>query len=345
MDKRKFKSCRNVHVLASKSLFAALIGVSVLTGCQSNSASQSEVNVVPQWVTVAPTSSYLVYGVGTAQNTGDMQQAKLAAQESARLALAKQLNVTISANTTIKQQADDKSMTFHIDELIQSKVPSIQLQGVKIEDEYFNAQQQTAYALVAFNRTEAVMQTELSINSLDEEIAQFNLQHAGNKTLTLKRAVALKERVVKRGKLNQYLQMLQAAQVAMPVAARKQHALADDILNNISFSISADSDQHGKVRDMLARALTSQGIKVTEQAADFELRFRVDWQDMSKLGTYYSLAESFLVITEAGEEKAHFNAKVKAASSFQDTAKSNAMGKLADKLGQQLAQFIISGKS
>ncbi|TQF71458.1 LPP20 family lipoprotein [Pseudoalteromonas luteoviolacea] len=331
--------------MASKSLVAALISVSVLTGCKSNSASQHTVSATPQWTSVTPTSNYMVYGVGTAQNTGDMQQAKLAAQESARLALAKQLNVTISANTTIKQQADDKSMTFHIDELIQSKVPSIQLQGVKIEDEYFNTQQQTAYALAAFNRTEAVMQTELSINSLDDEITQFNLQSAGNKTLILKRAVALKELVVKRSKLNQYLSMLQAAHVAMPSTVRNQKALADEILNSISFSISTDSDKHGKVRDLLARALTSQGIKITEQNADFALQFRVDWQEMHKSGTYYSLAESFLVITEAGEEKAHFNAKVKAASSFQDTAKSNAMGKLASKLGQQLAKFVVTGES
>ncbi|KZN62361.1 LPP20 family lipoprotein [Pseudoalteromonas luteoviolacea] len=331
--------------MASKSLLAALVSVAVLTGCKSNSASQTQVNVAPQWTSVTPTSNYLVYGVGTAQNTGDKQQAKLAAQESARLALAKQLNVTIAANTTIKQQADDKSMTFHIDELIQSKVPNIQLQGVKIEDEYFNTQQQTAYALAAFNRTEAVMQTELSINGLDDEISQFNLEHAGNKTLTLKRAVALKELVAKRDKLNQYLQMLQAPHVTVPNSVRTKQALADKILNNISFSIAADQSEHNKVRDLLARALTSQGIKITDQGADFALQFRVDWQDMKKSGTYYSLAESFLVITEAGEEKAHFNAKVKAASSFKDTAKSNAMGKLADKLGQQLAEFVVSGKS
>ncbi|MCF6442736.1 LPP20 family lipoprotein [Pseudoalteromonas luteoviolacea] len=332
--------------MASKPLLATMLSVALLSGCQSNSASQTQQSTTPQWITVTPASSYMVYGVGNAQNTGDIQQAKLAAQESARLALAKQLNVTISGNTTISQQADNKSMTFHIDEYIQSKVPNIQLQGVKIEDEYISADKQTIYALAAFNRTEAVMQTELSINALDDEISQFSLSQAQkSKSLALKSAVALKELGVKRNKLNNYLQMLQAAHVSMPNTVRAKLDMADALLNDISFSINADNSKHQKVRDMLAKALTSQGIKITNQGADFDLSFRVDWQDMKKSGTFYSLAESYLVVKEQGEEKAHFNAKVKAASSFKDTAKSNAMGKLADKLGQQLAQFVVTGKS
>ncbi|MBQ4835394.1 MULTISPECIES: LPP20 family lipoprotein [Pseudoalteromonas] len=331
--------------MASKPLVATLFSVALIAGCQSNSAKQVKENTTPQWITVTPTSSYMIYGVGNAQNTGDMQQAKLAAQESARLALAKQLNVTISANTTIKQQADNKSMTFHIDEYIQSKVPNIQLQGVKIEDEYISVDSKTAYALAAFNRTEAVMQTELSISAIDDEISHFQFARTQSKSLALKNAVALKQLGVKRDKYNNYLQMLQAAHVAIPSAVRAKLNAADALLNNVSFSISADSQKHQKVRDMLAQALSSQGIKVTDKNADFTLKFRVDWQDMKKAGTYYSLAESYLVITEQGEEKAHFNAKVKAASSFEDTAKSNAMGKLADKLGQQLAKFVVTGKS
>ncbi|KZN60054.1 hypothetical protein N473_25360 [Pseudoalteromonas luteoviolacea CPMOR-1] len=331
--------------MASKPLLATIIAAALLTGCQSNSASQVKQSATPQWVSVTPASSYMVYGVGSAQNTGDLQQAKLAAQESARLALAKQLNVTISANTTISQQADNKSMTFHIDEYIQSQVPNIQLQGVKIEDEYISADNRTLYALAAFNRTEAVMQTELSINAIDDEISHFQLSPTQSKSLAMKSAVALKELGVKRDKYNNYLQMLQAAHVSMPNTVRTKLELADALLNDISFSINADSKKHLKVRDMLAKALTTQGIKVTHHNADFDLSFRVDWQDMEKSGTYYSLAESYLVVKEQGEEKAHFNAKVKAASSFKDTAKSNAMSKLADKLGQQLAQFVVTGKS
>ncbi|QTL35223.1 LPP20 family lipoprotein [Pseudoalteromonas viridis] len=331
--------------MASKPLLATLLAAAILSGCSANNASQKPADTKPAWITAMPSSSYMIYGVGSAQNTGDLQQAKLAAHESARLALAKQLNVTISANTRIEQSATEKSMQFHVDELINSQVPDIHLQGVKIEDEYISADQQTAFALAAFNRTEAAMQTELTIRALDEDIAQFRLATAGSKSQQLKQAVALKELLVKRSKQNRYLTQLQAAPIALSDAVRAKQDEADAIINSISFSIEGDTPAHRKVRDILAKALSSQGIKVTTGEADFTLKFTVDWQDMNKANTFYSVAESYLVVIENGEEQAHFNTKVKAASGYKDTARSNAMTKLANKLGTQLAQFVVTGKS
>ncbi|ALU42460.1 LPP20 family lipoprotein [Pseudoalteromonas rubra] len=331
--------------MASNPLIATLLSVAVLSGCGANNATQVPVDNKPAWITAMPSSSYMIYGVGSAQNTGDLQQAKLAAQESARLALAKQLNVTISANTRIEQSASEKSMQFHVDELINSQVPDIHLQGVKIEDEYVSADKQTAFALAAFNRTEAAMQTELTIRALDEDIAAFSVAANGSKSQQLKQAVALKELLVRRDKQNHYLTQLQAAPLPLPASVRDKQQQADALINSISFSIESDHQAHRKVRDILAKALSSQGIKVTTGEADFALKFTVDWQDMNKAGTFYSVAESYLVVMENGEEQAHFNTKVKAASSYKDTAKSNAMTKLANKLGTQLAQFVVTGKS
>ncbi|MCO7187130.1 MULTISPECIES: LPP20 family lipoprotein [unclassified Pseudoalteromonas] len=331
--------------MASKPLLATLLATAIISGCGANNATLPPVDTKPAWITAMPSSSYMLYGVGNAQNTGDLQQAKLAAQEAARLALAKQLNVTISATTRIEQSATEKSMQFHVDELINSKVPDIHLQGVKIEDEYVSADRQTVFALAAFNRTEAAMQTELTIRAFDEDIAQFRLAATGSKSQQLKQAAALKELLVKRNKQNRYLTQLQAAPLALPEAVRAKQAEADAIINDISFSIEGDSKAHRKVRDILAKALSSQGIKVTTGDADFALKFTVDWQDMEKTGTFYSVAESYLVVLEDGEEQAHFNTKVKAASSYKETAKSNAMTKLAGKLGTQLAQFVVTGKS
>ncbi|CAM3969119.1 LPP20 family lipoprotein [Pseudoalteromonas byunsanensis] len=324
--------------MASKLTSILCIGALLLSGCQTTADKPSTTQ--PAWLTDTPSSDFMIYGVGYADSVGDMQNAKLAAQESARLALAKQLNVTISAHTTVSQSATEKSMQYHVDELISSRVPNILLQGVKIEDEFWH--NNTAYALASFNRTEAIMQTELSINAVDEEIMQISLSDK-SKSQRLKKAITLRTLAVKRQKLNDYLQMLQSPKLPLSKDLVSQLSLSEQVLNTLSFSIVADSSEHDNIRDIMASSLTSNGIQITANDADFELTFRVNWQQIVKSGTHYSIAESFMVIKEQGMEKAHFNDKVKAASSYAQTAKHNAMQKLADKLSLQLAQFIVYG--
>ena len=341
MDRRKFRKCKSVQAMASKTSIVLCISLALLSGCQSTNE-QSTSTTQPLWITETPRSDYMIYGVGSAKSSGDLRQAQVAAQESARLELAKQLNVSITGSTTVKQSATTKSMQFHVDELINSNVPTIQLQGVKIEQEF--QKNEVAYALATFNRTEAIMQTELSINALDTQISQFKLQGASKSEL-LHKAIKVKTLAAKRHKLNTYLQMLQSANITPSEAVNTQLETSEGILNGLSFTVVSDHLKHAKVHDLLSSALTSNGIVIKPSNADFDLSFRVEWQEIYKSGTYYSIAESYMVVSENGEEKAHFNSKVKAASSYQETAKSNAMSKLADKLSNQLAKFIVSGHS
>ncbi|BBN81908.1 hypothetical protein PA25_18930 [Pseudoalteromonas sp. A25] len=325
--------------MASKLSKALCFSMLLLAGCQTTQDTAA-VSAPPSWITETPNSSFMIYGVGVAERVGDMRNAKLAAQESARLALAKQLNVTIAATTTVAQSANEKSMQFHVDEVINSQVPNILLQGVKIEDEYHN--EHTAYALASFNRTEAIMQTELSISGIDENIRQINLT-IPSKSQRLKLAITMRKLAIERRKLNNYLQMLQSAKLPLPIDVQTQLQDSENVLNSLSFSLSPDSNKHDNIKDIVANALTSNGIQVVAEQADFELSFRVDWQHIKKDTTFYSIGESFLVVKEAGTEKAHFNSKVKAASSYSQMAKNNAMKKLGDKLSKQLAEFIVSG--
>lgn len=327
--------------MLSKTGIMLFLSTAILTGCKSTQP-HSPASAKPQWITNTPSSPYMVYSVGSAKNTGDIQQAKLAAQEAARLELAKQLNVFISGSTSVQQTATEKSMQFHVDELINSTVPTIQLQGVKIEQEYQEAE--IAYALASFNRTEAIMHTELSINSLDENINAIKL-HSSNKAQLLNKAIEVKKLTTQRKKLNDYLQLLQSSPVSVPDTVNTQLDKSKLILDSLSFNVIADNLDHAKVHDLISSALTNNGIKITPKDADFDLSFRIEWQERYKAGTYYSIAESYMVVSENGEEKAHFNSRVKGASSYQDTAKSNAMKKLADQLSLQLAKFIVSGQS
>lgn len=87
MARRKFKNIKNVRALVYKTPIAACLSLLMLSGCQSTSSTREP--VTPVWITQTPTAPDVVYGVGQAQNYGDLQQAKNTAMELACVALAK----------------------------------------------------------------------------------------------------------------------------------------------------------------------------------------------------------------------------------------------------------------
>ncbi|MFY8297745.1 hypothetical protein AAEU28_02950 [Pseudoalteromonas sp. SS15] len=337
MARRKFKNIKNVRALVSKAPIAACLSLLMLSGCQSTSSRTEP--VTPAWITQTPSAPNVVYGVGQAQNYGDLQQAKNTAIESARVALAKQLNVVITADTRIVQQASNGSSKFKLNELIRSQVPDLKLQGLRISEEF--QQGNTIYALAEFNKTNAIMQTELEISGIDSQIAGVSLTQP-TKTQRLKSALRVKKLLAERIQKNEFLSMLQSQQVILSESVFYKAKQAEEVIADLSFNLEVTSEKESNLRDHLAKALTDQGLKVSTFKPDFTIKIRTDWQNINQDSTHYSVAQTFVSIVEKGEERAHFNSKVKAASSYQSMAKNKAMDKIADNLAAQIAEFISS---
>lgn len=337
MARRKFKNIKNVRALVSKAPIAACLSLLMLSGCQSTSSRTKP--VTPAWITQTPSAPNVVYGVGQAQNYGDLQQAKNTAIESARVALAKQLNVVITADTRIVQQASNGSSKFKLNELIRSQVPDLKLQGLRISEEF--QQGNTIYALAEFNKTNAIMQTELEISGIDSQIAGVSLTQP-TKTQRLKSALRVKKLLAERIQKNEFLSMLQSQQVILSESVFYKAKQAEEVIADLSFNLEVTSEKESNLRDHLAKALTDQGLKVSTFKPDFTIKIRTDWQNINQDNTHYSVAQTFVSIVENGEERAHFNSKVKAASSYQSMAKNKAMDKIADNLAGQIAEFISS---
>lgn len=337
MARRKFKNIKNVRALVSKTPIAACLSLLMLSGCQSTTSTNEL--VTPAWITQTPSAANVVYGVGQAQNYGNLQQAKNTAQESARIALAKQLNVVIAADTSIIQQAKNGTSKFKLNEIIRSQVPDIKLQGLQITEEY--QQGNTLYALAQFNKTNAIMQTELEIAGLDNQIGALNL-NLPSKSQRLKSALQVKRLLAERNKKNDFLSMLQSQSILLSEPVFNKAKQAEEVIADLSFNLEMASDKESNLRDHLAKALTDQGLKISTFRPDFTIKIRTDWQNINQDNTHFSHAQTFVSILENGEEKAHFNSKVKAASSYQSMAKNKAMDKIADQLAGQIAEFITT---
>lgn len=323
--------------MASKTSVAACLTLLLLSGCQSTGSSNEP--MIPSWISQTPSGPNVVYGVGQAQNYGNLQQAQSSAQESARVALAKQLNVVISADTNIVQQASNGASKFKLNELIRSQVPDIKLQGLRIIEEF--QQGDTLYALAQFNKTNAIMQTELEVSGLDNQISSTDLNQP-SKTQRLKSALKVKKLLAQRNKKNEFLSMLQSQQVLMSESIFNKAKRAETIIADLSFNLEMSSEKESNLRDHLAKSLTDQGLKISTFQPDFTIKIRTDWQNINQDSTHFSIAQTFVSILENGQEKAHFNDKVKAASSYQSMAKSKAIDKIAQNLAGQIAEFITT---
>lgn len=338
MARRKFKNCKSAQVLASKLIPTLCLSAVLISGCSSTQVNHSQRQLVePTWITQPPATTHMVYGVGQADFNNNWTDTKLAAQEAARLALAKQLNVVLSGETIVNQSASDQASSFQVDEIIRSQVPNLKLQGVTIAEEYQKGQ--VAYALAQFNRTQTIMQTELDISGLDTDIMNVQL-NASDTNARLKQAIKVRKLFAERQSKNALLGMLQSSKVATSDALRAHIALSEEIISSIRFKLVAATAQEANLIEQLATTLTKQGFSIANQQADFTLSVRIDWQHMNKSDTYYSVAQSYVTLKEGAEQKAQFNSKVKGASGFEQGAMNKAVDKLAKNLSSQLARYI-----
>lgn len=345
MDRRKFKNFKREAGMASKRFVLPLCIALSLSACQSTKEAIAKEQTQPIWTTQQPTSEYLTYGVGSASHIANRTEAQLAAQESARLAIAKQLNVEIEGITQVTQSQSNGDFSYQVDEVLYSQVPSIKLQGVKIEEEFYSRQNNTAYALASFNKVESRMHTELDIRQLDEDIVKANISGLTNSE-KLKDAMAIKRLIAKRRKANDYHRQLGGGSIATPQSVKDKDKILNDFLQSLTFSISSKLWGLENIRNQLAESLTKQGLTVVgdSQVADFQIDFSVDFQDVKRNNTYYVFANSSLILLENNKEKAHVSTQIKAASSFENMAKANAEEKSAKMLSKKLTMLIIDSK-
>ncbi|MCG9758627.1 MULTISPECIES: hypothetical protein [Pseudoalteromonas] len=345
MDRRKFKNFKSAAGMVSKRLALSLCILLGLSACQSTKQAIAKEDSLPNWTIQQPSSDYLVYGVGSASHIVDRTEAKLAAQEAARLAIAKQLNVEIEGTTQVAQSQANGDFSYRVDEILYSRVPSIQLQGINIEQEFYSSEQKTAYALASFNKVESRMHAELDIRQLDEEISNATISALTNSE-KLKEAMAIKRLIAKRRKANEYHRQLGGGSIVIPTSVSDKNKMLNDFIQSLTFSISSKLWGQESIRNQLAESLTKQGLTVVgeKQSADFQIDFSVDFEDVKKNSTYYVFANSNLTLMENDKEKAHVSAQIKAASSFENMAKSNAEAKSAKMLSKKLAMLIIDSK-
>ncbi len=151
-----------IRRIRSRCLFLVLVtgslGVWFFAGCEAEKSGQA-----PKWVRTGETSKYpssrYLLGIGSARDTGNPDEDRKAADESARVNLASQIKVKVDSELSTRvaersKYTDQGSKTHGIQEvesLVRSRV-EIELSGVEFVERYYNSGEKVYYTLAVLDR-------------------------------------------------------------------------------------------------------------------------------------------------------------------------------------------------
>ncbi len=338
---------------AIKALACALVASVALSlsACQSSSqvtnADTDGQSIAPDWVVNLPQSNDTLYGVGSSTIYASEGIAIEAANESARLALAKSIRVEVQGTTQVNRISDNGKLSFYFNEALKNSVPKMELTGLKIIDRFVEKKTSTVFVLAAFNKTKAINELHQFIDSLDSELSLMTIDFSKPVGEKLSQAIAVKKLLLERGKYNQQLVNLRQHKVFIAQDIQGLITDVNRVLNEITFAVVGDNlennvgDNNFALQNKLIEAITKQGLRVNNKTADFKVFYQVKWRDLNRDDTFYSIMTASISLMAGDTILRAFNQKSKGTSSDQILARDKAMDKLAKQFSVILAEELL----
>jgi hypothetical protein len=340
MDKKKSKNIWRNHVLVFNKLVYSILLSSSLLACQSTSITPQQ----PSWLLATPTNNTSIFSVGSAPVFQDQAKAQQAATESARIEIAKKINVVIESNTFVEQHANNGVSTLRFKETINNRVPSIELAGVNIVESYIDQKNQIVYVLAEFNKQQAIINLSEKIDFLDLDMEGIDIDLNNNTVTKLKQAVKVQTLFSQREKLTKQLSQLGSENNLL---SRHQQTLlhkVNAVFTNLTFAIAHSNNDVSKHNTQLAKQLTQalslQGLTIAEPAL-FQLNYDIQWRQIHRDSTYYIFAEANIDVIAEQKTFKSFIAKAKGVSSDEQLAKNKAIDKLANELVKRINNELL----
>jgi hypothetical protein len=340
----------------------------LLFACQSTSdqvVKAKDVNSIkPLWVEQLPRSASIVYAVGFAsRQQREKQQSESeaiqTANASARLALAKIIRVNVKGSSTVNQTKENGRLSFYFNKEVTNSVDDMELSGLTIQENYIDYKNQTVYALAVFDKALAIETLARKINTLDNALQNNYQQELSELTaiIKLRKAIHIKKSLAKRADYNNKRLMFGANEMVMSKMLIVINRQADEILDEVLFAVlakevdnSLDSQFNSQLSDKLVSSLSSQGIRVSNQAnADFLLIYSISWREREKGGMFYSFANARVSLLKNEPSNALnqetvmalFSQKAKGVSTDKNMSKDKAVEKLAQQFNQVLSKELL----
>ena len=305
----------------------------------------------PSWATSPPSSGEkYVYGVGSAKVYSDTASAVSRAQDQARKEMLKRMEVTVSGETRTSSSREvrdgESSVTRSVMDRVRTEVSATKLSHVEVVDTQVDESKDTAYALVRLDRKRAKKELLKRIEEIDERLREIGRQETGGNRLsrleTLMPALALIEK--RRGLLERLNRVsYDNVDMGMPDDIRELRDRIVQLLNGLVIELQPRESVNENLASGVRKALSEQGLRVGERGrGDVVMRYAIDMRVLERDAIQVAFARGRITVLDpGGNVLSEFRHKAKGGSQDLELAKDKAAAKLAEGLGEKLAESFL----
>ena len=315
----------------------------LIVACQSASTTSSDASGLPQWVTELPIKSGYAYGVGSAPVSSDEATAAQLARERARFDLVKSLKVNVSGEFYSSTELNNSELTQTVRQTIRNRVDETELTQIEIQDSYFDKKKQVVYVLAVLNRVTVARQLSREINEIDLNLSVF--KPVGRDRLEkIQSYLPIVKKVDDREQIIKKLMLVSGKVYKFPGDGLPDKILFDfgQMLSDLVIGLAPLDPASEALTNGIAEQLTKQGFTIGQGNYDLIISYKVAQQLREQDSIYYSFALGEATLTDgSGNVIKQVSKKVKAASSFADSASKQALSKLAKYLGSITVSALL----
>ena len=343
------------HII-TRNLLVISISSMMLASCSSLLKTEPDVtpeetivaSSQPSWITSPPQKANMAYGVGSMEVYGAPDQALKRASDFARADLVSRLKVTISSSNSSNINEftlnGETRLQKNISQAVSSKIPTVTLDEVVIEDTYID--DSYAYALTALDRAAAAARLRKQMDATEAELrAMASTETSGETKLArLQKQLPAMRVFAQRDQLAEQYAFIDTSRIgpSLPndLKAYRQDILAS--LKELQVNLVLLDDGAKIMRGGLAEALTAQGLRLGNNSntdLTFEVSATLDSQKSS--GNVYVFANARVNLRDTdGKILSSFAKKARGVSGLQQNALNKASEKLAQLLSDELAATL-----
>jgi hypothetical protein len=307
----------------------------------------------PKWIVEPPRAAGFLYGVGSAESYGNDADAASQARDRAKAEIVRQVEVEISAETqmetTVRQTKSSEQFQRDVRQMVQSRVPEFTLSHVTTEDTYSDKDSRTVYVLERLDVQKELADLRKRISDIEDEAnsvagALDTPDYAGLRGVQKLAGVLV--RLGERSQLRVRANKLRAGSYPLandPLRAVEDRIIAKMAALRIVLKGAANGGSGGELDSGIKRKLTERGLRLVAGGdADIVVNYTVAFDFQRDRGVVFAVPKGTMEITDKeGTVLRAVEAKAKGSSQTESVARTRAIEKLADALGDELIAVIL----
>jgi hypothetical protein len=303
----------------------------------------------PKWIVEPPRATGFLYGVGSAESYGNDADAASQARDRAKAEIVRQIEVQISAETqmetTVRQTKTSEQFQRDVRQMVQSRVPEFTLSHVSTEETYSDKESRTVYVLERLDVQKELADLRKRISDIEDEANAVagkldTPEYAGLRGVQKLAGVLV--RLGERSQLRVRANKLRAGSYAL--ANDPMRAIEDRIIAKMAaLRIVLQSAGNGELDSGLKRKLTERGLRLVAGGdADIVVKYAVAFDFQRDKGVVFAVPKGTMEITDkAGTVLRAVESKAKGSSQTESVARTRAIEKLAEALGDELIAVLL----